>query len=126
MVGSLVRSFVECGLILMGTDDKQHKQASSLPGEICLLLAACSRAIHTFHTQLPHTIHAHTSGNTGRSWIFHYSVLVTSTLAPLPSSMVGISGTNVGSNSKILWGIEPRESEHGSKERCWDRQRIER
>lgn len=32
-------SFVECGLILMGTDDKQRKQASSLPGEICLLLA---------------------------------------------------------------------------------------
>lgn len=31
-------SFVECGLILMGTDDKQRKQASSLPGEICLLL----------------------------------------------------------------------------------------
>lgn len=30
--------FVECGLILMGTDDKQRKQASSLPGEICLLL----------------------------------------------------------------------------------------
>lgn len=38
--------FVECGLILMGTDDKQRKQASSLPGEICLLLAACSGAIH--------------------------------------------------------------------------------
>lgn len=32
-------SFVECGLILMGADDKQRKQASSLPGEICLLLA---------------------------------------------------------------------------------------
>ena len=39
-------SFVECGLILMGTDDKQRKQASSLPGEICLLLPACSGAIH--------------------------------------------------------------------------------
>lgn len=38
--------FVECGLILMGTDDKQRKQASSLPGEICLLLLACSGAIH--------------------------------------------------------------------------------
>lgn len=32
-------SFAECGLILMGTDDKQRKQASSLSGEICLLLA---------------------------------------------------------------------------------------
>jgi len=36
-------SFVECGLILMGTDDKQRKQASSLPGEICLLLAGVQR-----------------------------------------------------------------------------------
>lgn len=27
----------------MGTDDKQRKQASSLPGEICLLLAGVQR-----------------------------------------------------------------------------------
>lgn len=50
-------SFVECGLILMGTDDKQRKQASGLSGEICLLLAgvqqwgrytrARARASHT-------------------------------------------------------------------------------
>lgn len=44
--GWMAGSFVECGLILMGTDDKQRKQASSLPGEICLLLPACSGAIH--------------------------------------------------------------------------------
>lgn len=36
----------------MGTDDKQRKQASSLPGEICLLLAGVqrgpdTRALHT-------------------------------------------------------------------------------
>lgn len=45
-------SFVECGLILMGTDDKQRKQASSLPGEICLLLAGVQRGLDTraFHT----------------------------------------------------------------------------
>lgn len=41
-------SFVECGLILMGTDDKQRKQASSLPGEICLLLAGVQRGPDTY------------------------------------------------------------------------------
>lgn len=40
-------SFVECGLILMGTDDKQRKQASSLPGEICLLLPGVQWGLYT-------------------------------------------------------------------------------
>lgn len=49
-------SFVECGLILMGTDDKQRKQASSLPGEICLLLAGVQRGPDTraSHTDTRH------------------------------------------------------------------------
>lgn len=49
-------SFVECGLILMGTDDKQRKQASSLPGEICLLLAGVQRGPDTraLHTDTRH------------------------------------------------------------------------
>lgn len=49
-------SFVECGLILMGTDDKQRKQASSLPGEICLLLAGVQRGPDTraSHTDMRH------------------------------------------------------------------------
>lgn len=49
-------SFVECGLILMGTDDKQRKQASSLPGEICLLLAGVQRGSDTraSHTDMRH------------------------------------------------------------------------
>lgn len=51
--GAARGSLVECGLILMGTDDKQRKQASSLPGEICLLFPACSRAILTVAYLLP-------------------------------------------------------------------------
>jgi len=47
-------SFVECGLILMGTDDKQRKQASSLPGEICLLLAGVQRGPDTRTSRLAH------------------------------------------------------------------------
>lgn len=46
-------SFVECGLILMGTDDKQRKQASSLPGEICLLLAGVQRGPDTRASRTP-------------------------------------------------------------------------
>jgi len=40
----------------MGTDDKQRKQASSLPGEICLLLAGVQRGPDTraLHTDTRH------------------------------------------------------------------------
>lgn len=57
-------SFVECGLILMGTDDKQRKQASSLPGEICLLLAGVQRGPDTrasSHTDTRHVDKSHTA-----------------------------------------------------------------
>lgn len=45
----------------MGTDDKQRKQASSLPGEICLLLAGVQRGPDT--RARAHASHTNTRGH---------------------------------------------------------------
>lgn len=58
-------SFVECGLILMGTDDKQRKQASSLPGEICLLLPGLQWGPIHAYTCTSTTTHDHDVGKDG-------------------------------------------------------------